>query len=199
MRSQNNEEALVKQYFRERTGTFIDIGANDGITLSNTYAAAQRGWKGVMVEPSPSVFDKLVSNVQGTDVICIQAAISDRQGTYTFYDSGEHLKQGDKALLSTLEITHTAMWDCTFVPVQVRVITFAALMREANITRAELISIDAEGVDMQILKQIDLDKIGCEMLIIEHEHANENEMRNYCRSFGMQQYARNHQNLIMVR
>ena len=32
MRSQNNEEALVKQYFRERTGTFIDIGANDGIT-----------------------------------------------------------------------------------------------------------------------------------------------------------------------
>ena len=82
MRSQNNEEALVKQYFRERTGTFIDIGANDGITLSNTYAAAQRGWKGVMVEPSPSVFDKLVSNVQGTDVTCIQAAISDRQGTY---------------------------------------------------------------------------------------------------------------------
>ena len=45
MRSQNNEEALVKQYFGTKHGTFIDIGANDGITLSNTYAAAQRGWK----------------------------------------------------------------------------------------------------------------------------------------------------------
>jgi FkbM family methyltransferase len=199
MRSQNNEEALVKEYFGTKLGTFIDIGANDGMTLSNTYAAAQRGWKGVMVEPSPSAFAKLVPNMKGLDVQCVQAAINDKSGTQTLYDSGEHLNVGDTALLSTLEIEHTHKWGCSFESVDVRVITFAQLLKEVNIERADLISIDAEGVDMNVLKQIDLLQIGCKMLIIEHEHANEVEMLEYCRSYGMKKYARNHQNLIMIR
>ena len=36
--SQNNEQDIILQYFGNRKGFFLDIGANDGITLSNTYA-----------------------------------------------------------------------------------------------------------------------------------------------------------------
>jgi len=40
---------------------FIDIGANDGKTLSNTFLLEkQYNWKGICSEPLPSAFKKLI-------------------------------------------------------------------------------------------------------------------------------------------
>ena len=38
---------------------YVDIGANDGITLSNTYFLEKNGWDGIAVKPIPSVYEKL--------------------------------------------------------------------------------------------------------------------------------------------
>jgi len=54
--SQNLEQNYILEYFKDRRGTFIDIGANDGLTLSNTRALVELGWRGVFVEPSPMAF-----------------------------------------------------------------------------------------------------------------------------------------------
>lgn len=40
------------------TGTFLDIGANDPITNSNSYALEQMGWKGLLVD-----FDEAMVNL----------------------------------------------------------------------------------------------------------------------------------------
>mgnify|MGYP000961084393 CR=1 FL=1 len=64
MYSQNNEEEVILKYLGDSTGTFLDIGAFDGITFSNTYELVKRGWKGVMVEASPRTFIKLQENVK---------------------------------------------------------------------------------------------------------------------------------------
>jgi hypothetical protein len=47
--SQNKEEEVILNYFNGHVGTFVDLGANDGITFSNTRALAERGWKGVLI------------------------------------------------------------------------------------------------------------------------------------------------------
>ena len=39
--------------------TYLDIGANDPIVLSNTYHFYKKGCSGVCVEPNPPVFEKL--------------------------------------------------------------------------------------------------------------------------------------------
>ena len=36
MYSQNNEEQIILEYFKDFKGNLLDIGANDGVTLSNT-------------------------------------------------------------------------------------------------------------------------------------------------------------------
>jgi hypothetical protein len=51
MHSQNDEERHILDAFREGPeGNFLDIGAYDRITLSNTYCLALKGWSGVCVE-----------------------------------------------------------------------------------------------------------------------------------------------------
>jgi len=59
MYSQNKEEEVILKYFNGQTGSFLDCGSNDGVTFSNTRALAERGWKGVLIEPSPKAYAKL--------------------------------------------------------------------------------------------------------------------------------------------
>lgn len=58
--SQNNEQEFILQFFQGKIiGRFLDIGAHDGESLSNTRALALLGWSGVLVEPHPVHFHKL--------------------------------------------------------------------------------------------------------------------------------------------
>ena len=51
-KAQFGEDRILWQVFRRRpSGYFIEVGAYDGVTLSNTYFLEQMGWCGLLVEP----------------------------------------------------------------------------------------------------------------------------------------------------
>lgn len=53
--SQVGQDRWVINYFGENyKGFFIDIGAYDGISISNTYALEKLGWKGICVDANIS-------------------------------------------------------------------------------------------------------------------------------------------------
>jgi hypothetical protein len=89
MYSQNNEEQIILNYLGDSTGHFLDIGAFDGITFSNTYELVKRGWTGVMVEASPRTFIKLQDNVEEykNKLTLVNACIvTDDEKLVDFYD-----------------------------------------------------------------------------------------------------------------
>lgn len=52
--SQSGEQSIILEFFRDLpTGHFLDVGAYDGVTYSNTKALEDLGWEGVCVEPNP--------------------------------------------------------------------------------------------------------------------------------------------------
>lgn len=53
--SQYGEDNAIAAHTPE-TGRFLDIGAWNAITFSNTRLLFERGWSGVLVEPSPGPF-----------------------------------------------------------------------------------------------------------------------------------------------
>ncbi len=58
-RSQHGEDALAWNLLgRSRTGFFIEAGAHDGVSLSNTFFLESVGWTGLLVEAHPELFDK---------------------------------------------------------------------------------------------------------------------------------------------
>jgi hypothetical protein len=56
--SQNDEERVINGVLDD-AGDFLDVGAFDGKLFSNTLKLYERGWGGVLVEPSPKAFDGL--------------------------------------------------------------------------------------------------------------------------------------------
>ncbi len=61
MYSQFDEERHILEAFADQhSGRFLDVGCWDPITFSNTRALFERGWSGVMIEPSPGPFMELL-------------------------------------------------------------------------------------------------------------------------------------------
>ena len=127
MYSQNNEEQIILDYFKYFKGHLLDIGANDGITLSNSRKLIELGWTGDLIEPSPNAFEKLkklYSRKKKTKVHNI--AIADKSELMTFYVSGTHLGNGDTDLLSTLSLKDKQKWETTteYKTIEVQALTF---------------------------------------------------------------------------
>ena len=68
--------------YKAGNGIFIDVGAYDGITFSNTYLFEKLGWTGICIEPDPSSFEVLKKT---RNCILENCAISDVEREEDFY------------------------------------------------------------------------------------------------------------------
>lgn len=196
--SQNNEQDIILSYFSGKNGVFLDIGANDGVTLSNTYALQLAGWNGVLVEPSEEAFNRIPKNkaVQKFNV-----AIGTHDGTGTFYEMGNHLNRGDVSLLSTIKKTELKRWQgVEFKERFTEVWTYQTLLRHCAWKRFDFISIDAEGIDYEILEQININHVS--MICIEHNSNIDlyHLIKEYCNKAGLTKCLLNNlENVIWAR
>jgi FkbM family methyltransferase len=203
--SQNNEQSIILNYFSDfQDRTFVDIGSNDGKTLSNTHALALAGWSGVCIEPDPKPFEKLETLYSDNPKIqCFNVAIGDKSGTLPFYSSDSHLSGNDSGLLSTLDKNEIPRWKGTqkFEQIEVDVLTWKDFLSLPDLfEKFDFISVDAEGMDLIILRQMNLKELGCEMLCIEWNGNVKvrKEVDAICRSFGLRFEHQNFENLIYV-
>ncbi len=207
--SQNNEEKIIKDYFgkyetENHLLTLLSIGENDGKTLSNSLACIERGWYATLVEPSKYAFNKMFALHSGNKKIeMFNCAIGDTCGEVVFHESGEHAKHlygENHSLLSSIKKSETTKWtNETFTETTVDCLDIETLFDKSINSEFDLITIDAEGYDFIILKQIDLFKIGCNMLIVEYNGEEENKYIEYCENFGLKLQSKTRENLIFVR
>lgn len=197
--SQNNEQQIIKDYFGSDKGTFLDLGANDGVTLSNTYAL--NDWRGTLVEASPAAFKKLLGNYKGKEGFdFINVAVGIEYGNITLYESGEHLGKGDVSLLSTIVPAEMERWRKeSFTPITVQCVRFAMMLGMAENKTFDLISMDIEGMELQVLPQMDLKRLGCWMLIVEYNGKEQSKYDEIVLPQGYELLTKNGENLIYVR
>ncbi len=183
--SQNNEQDVILDYFKDFKGKFLDIGANDGLTFSNSRALAEIGWQGTLIEPSPEPFKRLKALYNKTKCKVLNIAIGDSSGEITFYDCVD-------TLLSSTNLELVKSWNRPYEEIKVKVKTFNEAV---PVNDFDFITIDAESMDLIILRQIDLTNVKC--LCIEHGNTIEAEILEYCT--GFKTILRNYENLILIK
>jgi FkbM family methyltransferase len=194
--SQNMEQDYILAHFKDKKGTFLDLGAYDGKDLSNTRALMELGWDGICFEPNPDIFEKLAENcMQFKNVLCYEMAVGELDGTFQM--------QMNDTYYSTLKESEVERWKTTdfkFSSVDVEVIRFDTFMLTSPYKTFNFITVDCEGVDYEVLTQIDLDAVGCEMVCVETNGKETQKYIDYINKFnGFRVVHINAENLIMAR
>lgn len=196
MWSQNNEEQFIVEAFGDYVGRFLDIGASDGKTGSNTLALVERGWSGVLVEPSPRAFLKL-QELHGDNpkLTLVHAAIGLNPRLEKFWD-------GPKALgYATTEEGNRAKWEhlCSFQrPFYVASLDLLDFLRQIDNPPFDFLSIDTEGTSVDLFLAYRFPATYPKVLCVEHdgripeciERANELRYEEVCR---------NAENMVLVK
>lgn len=154
-------EDMVLNYLlldKKKSGFYVDIGCHNPRRGSNTYHFYQKGWRGLLVDLDP---EKIYAcrMVRRRDHALI-AAVSDKNEAVTVY-APDHFsvlatidpaskQEGFKALRTITSQTLTQILDETQAP-----------------RKFELLCIDAEGVDLAVLKGLDFDRYQPEFICIE--------------------------------
>lgn len=177
--SQHGEQQVILDYFKGFAGTLLDLGANDGKTFSNSRALLELGWLGVLVEPSEKTFKELQDNSVPfvSQVLLHNVGIADFNGWAEFYESGPLVSKQDHSLVSSMKHDETKRWKkkskpsdpvVKFKKTKIPVIDFATLLKNSGLDHIDFITIDVEGMEVEILKQIDIVGLGCRMICIEY-------------------------------
>lgn len=86
--SQAGQDLLVfgEVYNGKKGGFFVDVGAHDGIDLSNTYLLEKRyKWSGLCIEANPQTFKELENN---RSVACLNVCLDQSEGEVLFNQDG---------------------------------------------------------------------------------------------------------------
>lgn len=175
---------------------FVEIGANDGEQHDHLQPFIRSsGWRGIMVEPVPYIFERLRRNYGELDRVGLEnAAIAEIDGTLPFY----HLVDADErereqlpdwydgvGSFSREKVLEQRRWipdvEERLVTMDVPCMTFDTLCRRHEVERVDLIVVDTEGYDAEILRSIDLDAHAPRLVVYEHFHLDR-ATRSECRS-----------------
>lgn len=205
--SQNGEDLIIKKYFdslKIDKGCVLDIGANDGITLSNSKLFIDNGWEAHLIEPSTSYGKIIELYEENENVSFYNFGIGTTDAIVEFFESGSILNNGDKNLVSSTIPTDRWKQQTSFEKKQVPFLTFETFVKlhfSVENPTFDFITIDAEGFDWDILSQIDLDfhETKCVCVEFNGNAFFDSIMTKYCNNFGLYEEERNEENIIFVR
>lgn len=201
--SQHKEQQIILDYFEGHVGALLDCGSNDGVTFSNSRALIEQGWRGDLVEPSLVAFERLWELYKDHPTAYIhRVAIADKTGEMTFYESGSLLNGHDHALVSSLKLDETTRWKTTtkpehkvveYIETKVPTITWKDFQQHASCKTYDFITIDVEGYELEILRQMDLRALKVRMICVEHNGKN---LEEYDRLIPLPLHYKNRTNAI---
>jgi FkbM family methyltransferase len=189
----------------KKDGYYVDIGANDGRTFSNTWHLERSyNWRGVLVEPvlhlyfeskkirSPeNVFVNAAcvdSEYQESCLEMIYAGLMTVSTTNSSFDSKKHAEAGSNFIAKNETI------ESIFAPVK----TLDKILDMVKAPQViDFLSIDVEGAEMSVLKGLDLKK--WEFKVICIESAEKSEAHRHLELFGYKLHSNVSPNLIFTR
>jgi FkbM family methyltransferase len=173
--SQNNEQEIILSFFDgedPKTNKFLDIGANDGKTFSNTYALALLGWDGVCIEPTQTAFLKLQNLYKNNkNIKCINAGISNKTNVINIYESlNWNVSEAPPGILSTLHAENKERFDgMSWKENQIIVYNYNDIVNYYDLEKDtyDFINIDVEGHELIVIDEIQNKLKKCRLLCVE--------------------------------
>lgn len=185
--AQFGEDRLLAEMFRGREGFCVEVGANDGVSGSNTFYLEKRGWRGILVEANPDLINQCRRRRSRSIVVNAAVVPPGTPPTMSFEIVKGH-SQRSSLLLDDLHRSRMAAHASDY---QTRLITVPAQTLDDILTQwhapvgLQLISIDVEGHEWGVLQGLSLDRWQPEVVIVERNaHEPDERVSTYMKQHG---------------
>ena len=154
-----------------RGGFFIDSGASDGVSGSNTLLLESSfGWQGICVEPNDRSFAQLT---RARHCVCVNCCLYDQPGEVSFFEAagvlGGIVDEYDPGLLRFARSLVDSQLGEGASPVTKPARTIRSILREYDAPRIiDYWSLDTEGSEFAILNSFPFDEYVVRVLTVEH-------------------------------
>ena len=173
-RSQSGEEDFLWNnfFFGTSNGTFIEMGALDGEKFSNTLGLEMLlGWRGVLIEASPSSYSRLQERRKNQ--LVINAAVCDAIRQVHYLEGG-----ATGGIVEFMPPTFIKRWHPSYDAKQlshlqaVPCVPLDLLLEPYGLTHFNFFSLDVEGGELQVLRAINFSAISFDVIVVEADGDN---------------------------
>lgn len=145
------------------SGVFLEIGANDGFSQSNTYYLGRHGWTGILVEPLPSQFR--ICQKHRKEAQCFKFACVGPGGPDELELVNRGLMTVGKGQLDPAD-EHRRAGGVTETVVA-KTATLSDLIIKSGHRHLDFVSIDVEGAELHVLRGLDLTRHCPDFMLVE--------------------------------
>jgi FkbM family methyltransferase len=165
--SQEGEDLLLSRLFEKETGGFyIDIGAHHPYRFSNTYLFYLKGWTGINIDAMPGSMNAFKKH-RAND-INLEIPVLEEKSRMTYYQFDEPALNGFSDVLSK-ERNETTKYKI-INEVELEGLPLSEILEKhlpKEIIDIDFMSVDVEGLDLQVLKSNNWDTFRPKVLLVE--------------------------------
>ena len=175
--SMDEEDLFIDDFFKNKIGLYVDVGAYHPLELSNTYLLHKRKWEGINIDInslSIEYFDFLRPND-----INLNLGVAKKNSTKIIYF------QKEKSPLNTLNLNHAKkIFSNKFKKKRIKAKTLTTILDKTKFKGKEIdfLNIDTEGDDLEVLKSLDFKRYKPKLICIElidHFNPNQKEIKKH--------------------
>lgn len=154
--SQHGQDERVEKLLPS-TGFYVESGAANGVTHSNTLFYEEKGWEGLLVEPGTTNFRSVVAHRKA---YAVNAGLSldGKLGSLKFSEADCSKKSPSQGECSKTSLAKG---------IPVKAIPLELLLACVNRSTVDFWSLDVEGVESKILESFPFAKIEVGVLLVE--------------------------------
>lgn len=159
---QGQEDVFLNQYFfkNKRNGTYIELGALDGVLYSNTkFFEDTLNWGGILIEPHPDKFKTLTKNRPNNFLFNCLVSSHTEPLEYRYFVDGHAAVSGVE---STLPQQHFDIYfdnknnrSLKQNKIFITPTTLSEIVKQTNLTHIDFLSLDVEGHEYEVLQSWD--------------------------------------------
>jgi len=167
----------VLKYLDFNDGVYFDAGAQNGEFQSNTVILERaKNWTGILVEPSPKAYSDCLKNRSQEKNIIIHGALVSA-------DYGKPTIMGDFFGHPMNSIGGKRLNNAGNSVIEVPAYTMNEVLEKYNVDKIDFLSLDIEGLEYWVLKDLNFDKWAPKWALIEWNEG-EDELFPFMKSKG---------------